>query len=144
MEELCEIIRNSVLDRMDFSRELSNEELQEIIARELSENKGVHRLSIQDRVVLEQRIFNSLRKLDVLQELVEDDEITEIMVNGPNNIFYEKCGVFQKHPYSFSSEEKLQDVIQQIVGIVIFILADYTIITKGQQRKKYLEQKQRK
>lgn len=61
-------------------------------------------------------MFNSLRKLGVLQELLEDENVTEIMVNGAENIFYEREGVFCKYPYSFSSEEQLQDVIQQIVG----------------------------
>lgn len=116
MEQLCEAIRRQVLERMDFSRELEDVELQELIAKEMSYQKEVERLSIQQRVFVEQRVFNSLRKLDVLQELLEDDAITEIMVNGPNHIFYEKNGQFWEHPYHFASEEKLQDVVQQIVG----------------------------
>ncbi len=116
MEQLCEVLRERVLDRMDFSRELTNDELQEMIAKEMACTNEVRRLSIQERVSLEQRVFNSLRKLDILQELIEDEEITEIMVNGPRNIFFEKQGCFYKHPYCFTSEEKLQDVIQQIVG----------------------------
>ena len=47
-------------------------------------------MTIKDRAELERTIFNSLRKLDVLQELVDDRDVTEIMVNGPNDIFYEK------------------------------------------------------
>ncbi|MBP3451544.1 MAG: CpaF family protein [Agathobacter sp.] len=101
---------------MDFTKELSDVELQELIAREMSYQRDVKQLTIQQRIFVEQRVFNSLRKLDVLQELLEDDEITEILVNGPNRIFYEKNGQFQEHPYHFASEEKLQDVIQQIVG----------------------------
>lgn len=116
MEQLCERIRKQVLDRMDFSRELADAELRELIAREMSCQKDVVSLTLQQRVFVEQRIFNSLRKLDVLQDLLEDDEITEIMVNGPNHIFYEKHGQFHEHPYHFPSEEKLQDVVQQIVG----------------------------
>ena len=116
MEKLCERIRALVLEDMDFSMELSDEQLQESIARKLAQQKEVEQLSIGERVNVEQRVFNSLRKLDVLQELLEDDEITEIMVNGPENIFYEKKGIFYRHPYHFTSEEKLQDVIQQIVG----------------------------
>lgn len=116
MERLCDSIRKQVLERMDFTKELSDVELQELIAREMSYQKEVKQLTIQQRIFVEQRVFNSLRKLDVLQELLEDDEITEILVNGPNRIFYEKNGQFQEHPYHFSSEEKLQDVIQQIVG----------------------------
>jgi len=116
MEQLCETIRGQVLERMDFSRELTDEELLALIAKEMSHQKDVKCLSIQQRVFVEQRVFNSLRKLDVLQELLEDDAITEIMVNGPNHIFYEKNGQFWEHPYHFASEEKLQDVVQQIVG----------------------------
>ena len=116
MEQLCECIREQVLERMDFTKELPDEELQELIAKEMACHKEVERLSIQQRVCLEQRVFNSLRKLDVLQELLEDNEITEIMVNGPKHIFYEKKGIFYQHPFHFASEEKLQDVVQQIVG----------------------------
>lgn len=116
MEQLCERIRKHVLDRMDFSRELADVELRELIAKEMSCQKDVESLTIQQRVFVEQRIFNSLRKLDVLQELLEDEEISEIMVNGPKHIFYEKHGQFHEHPYHFASEEKLQDVVQQIVG----------------------------
>ena len=116
MELLCERIRKEIMESLDFTRELSDVELQELIARELATQKEAKKLSIQQRIFVEQRVFNSLRKLDILQELIEDDEITEIMVNGPNHIFYEKNGKFQEHPYHFSSEEKLQDVLQQIVG----------------------------
>ena len=116
VEKLCEEIRKAVLERMDFSKELVEEELRELIAKEMSYQKEVESLTIQQRVFVEQRIFNSLRKLDVLQELLEDEFITEIMVNGPNHIFYEKNGQIQEHPYHFASEEKLQDVVQQIVG----------------------------
>lgn len=116
MEQLCEIIRKQVLGRMDFTKELPDAELQELIAKEMSYQKEVERLSIQQRIFVEQRVFNSLRKLDVLQELLEDESITEIMVNGPNHIFYEKNGKIYEHPYHFASEEKLQDVVQQIVG----------------------------
>lgn len=116
MEHLCELLRQQVLDRMDFSKELPDVELQEMIAREMARMNEIEQLSISQRVTLEQRVFNSLRKLDVLQELLEDEEITEIMVNGPQHIFYEKNGHFYEHPYHFTSEEKLQDVVQQIVG----------------------------
>ena len=116
MEQLCEKIRSLVLEDMDFSMELSDEQLQESIARKMALQKETERLSIGERIAVEQRVFNSLRKLDILQELLEDDEITEIMVNGPANIYFEKNGTFYRHPYHFASEEKLQDVIQQIVG----------------------------
>jgi len=116
MEQLCNQIREELLEQIDFSRELSNDELQEMIVRKMADYPVIIGLTLQERILLEQRVFNSLRRLGVLQELLEDDSVTEIMVNGPEQIFYEKDGKFCKYPYSFSSEEKLQDVIQQIVG----------------------------
>lgn len=116
MDRLCERLREQVLGQMDFSKEMEESELKELIGRVLAGCGEVTEYSLKDRVVMEQRVFNSLRRLDVLQELVEDDEVTEILVNGPNCIFYEKGGTFYEYPYRFSSEEKLQDVIQQIVG----------------------------
>ena len=116
MHKLCEEIRARVLAEMDLDRDLSDEELRECIVRQMAFVKELTNLSIKERISLEQRVFNSLRKLDILQELLEDEAITEIMVNGPNSVYYEKNGSFQKYPHNFSSEEKLQDVIQQIVG----------------------------
>lgn len=116
MEQLCDQIREEILQRIDFAKELQNDELQEMIVRQMAQSAMVTKLSLKERVLLEQRIFNSLRKLGVLQELLEDEDVTEIMVNGHAHIFYEKDGQFHKYPYAFSSEEKLQDVIQQIVG----------------------------
>jgi pilus assembly protein CpaF len=65
---------------------------------------------------LEQQIFNSLRKLDAIQDLVDDPTVTEIMVNGPKHIFYERDGKVMAWEGAFSSEERLQDILQQIVA----------------------------
>ena len=116
MDKLCEQLREKVLDRLDFSRELEESELRELIAKELAGTPESVKFTISQRIAIEQRVFNSLRKLDILQELIEDGDVTEILVNGPKHIFYEKAGTFYKYPYHFASEEKLQDVIQQIVG----------------------------
>ena len=116
MDKLCEKLREQVLEQMDFSREMEESELKELITRALAASREATEYSLKERVAMEQRVFNSLRRLDVLQELIDDDEVTEILVNGPNHIFYEKQGVFQEYPYKFSTEEKLQDVVQQIVG----------------------------
>lgn len=116
MNELCEKVKEQVLERIDFSKELPDVELKDMIARELVHCKETETLSLSKRIRLEQRVFNALRKLDILQELLEDEDITEIWVNGPKNIFYEKKGLFYQYPYYFASEEKLQDVIQQMVS----------------------------
>jgi len=116
VNDLCEQIRVRVLEKIDFSKELSDIELREMIVREMAQCNEIQMFSLKQRVSAEQRIFNSLRKLDILQELLEDDSITEIMVNGPNQIFYEQEGAIWQYPHTFQTEEKLQDVIQQIVG----------------------------
>ena len=89
MEQICENIRAQVLERMDFSKELPDIELQELIAKEMSCQKDVEGLSIQQRIYVEQRVFNSLRKLDVLQELLEDDEITAELLDQDMQNFYQ-------------------------------------------------------
>lgn len=101
---------------MDFEKEIPDDELRELIVQKMVSLENIERLTLKDRMYLEQRVFNSLRKLDILQDLLEDDSVTEIMVNGPRNVFFEKDGCFYKSFHEFSSEEKLQDVIQQIVG----------------------------
>lgn len=75
-------------------------------------------LSVEKKEEMIRTVFNSIRRLDVLQEIIEDNDITEIMINGPNNIFIEKDGSIQKYPKVFSSQSKLEDVVQQIVGKV--------------------------
>ena len=101
---------------MDLTQEFSDEEILDLIARITAESLSGRRVSLRERADLQRRVFHSLRKLDVLQDLVDDPEITEIMVNGPFHIFYEKKGMVYESDKRFSSAEKLSDVIQQIVG----------------------------
>lgn len=116
MDEITEKIRTEVLEQMDLSRDMEDEEIVELIGRVASRQLKKQALSIQERLRIEQQVFNSLRKLDALQELIDDENVSEIMVNGPKNIFYEKTGKVYRANQSFSSEEKMQDIIQQIVG----------------------------
>lgn len=110
------LIREKVLARLDLSREIGDEELETIITEERMAFARDGMLSIRDRVRLEQQVFNSLRKLDAIQELVDDPEVSEIMVNGPKQIFYEKRGRIHRWAGQFSSEERLVDILQQIVA----------------------------
>ena len=116
MDELVEKLKNQVILQMDMSRDMTDEEIEELIASAVSKEARREMISVRQRVILETQIFNALRKLDVLQELVDNPQITEIMVNGPNHIFYEKAGMIYKFDGGFSSDDKMQDVIQQIVG----------------------------
>lgn len=116
LDELGLHIKDLVLSEMDFSKELDDDEIYDLIAEIVSREVKGNSITFKERAGLEKAIFYSLRKLDVLQELVDDPEISEIMVNGPDNIFYEKKGQIHRFEGHFSSEEKMEDVIQQIVG----------------------------
>ena len=116
MDELLELIRQKVFAEMDMTRDMSDDEIRELIHSVISQEAKQQSISIKERIRLEEQTYNSLRKLDILQELVENDDITEIMVNGPSHIFYEYEGRLHKYEGAFSSEEKMQDIIQQIVG----------------------------
>lgn len=109
-------LREEVLGEIDLTREVSDEEVQALIRESCSRYAKQKRLSLSRQTKLEQQLFYSLRRLDVLQDLLEDPEITEIMVNGENTIFFEKRGSIYASEKHFSSKEKLNDVIQQIVG----------------------------
>lgn len=116
MDKLCEEIRTQVIEQMDLSREMTDEEIEDMIAYVTASRVRGMKLSLKERAQVQRQVFHSLRRLDVLQELVDDPEVAEIMINGPSHIFYEKKGIVSEYPRAFPSVEKLQDVIQQIVG----------------------------
>lgn len=105
-----------ILEELDLSKEVEDEELTEIIYRVLREAGAQEYLSLNEKTALGRELFNAFRKLDLLQEFLEDDEITEIMINGTQNIFLEKNGRLYRSDKRFLSKEKLEDVIQQIVA----------------------------
>ena len=113
-----EILRLTSIVRteLDMSEEQSEEEVRRLIARIVYRETEDENLSLKERETLVKNIFDSIRKLDVLQELIEDEEISEIMVNGYDRIFIEKKGTILEWNKKFSSVEKLEDVIQQIVS----------------------------
>ena len=92
MTDQWQEIKRQLLNDMDLSREISDEELKEIIMQSVSRYSKKHLLSLEQREDYQRHIFNSLRRLDVIQDLLDDEEITEIMINGPYQIFYEKGG----------------------------------------------------
>ncbi len=111
-----EQIRRNVLAQLDMSREHEEEELLAIIDEEICREAKERVIPLNWRRELRMQVFHSLRKLDVLQELLNQDDITEIMVNGAEHIFYEKGGEILAWDKSFSSSEKLEDIIQQMVS----------------------------
>ncbi len=109
-------LKERLLERIDFSREVSDIEIREMIDEEIVLVGRYLYLSLAQKNRLGKELFASIRKLDILQELVEDEKVTEIMVNGPDRIFVEREGKLFRWEHTFESVEKLSDVIQQIVA----------------------------
>ena len=109
-------IRELLLKEMDLSRDISDEEMYELIDIQLLKQCKELFLTVKEKKILRKELFHSVRKLDVLQQLVDDPNVTEIMINGKDQIFIEKSGKLQKYEIQFESTEKLEDVIQQIVA----------------------------
>lgn len=112
----AEQLHARILEELDMSRETGDEELTRLIHRVLNEAQEQEYIPLARRSELGRELFNAFRKLNLLQEFLEDEEITEIMINGTQNIFLEKNGRLYSSRKRFASEEKLEDVIQQIVS----------------------------
>ncbi len=112
----AEQLHARILARMDMTRDMEDEELTELIYEVLQEVSQEEYLPLDQKTMLGKELFNAFRKLDLLQEFLEDDEITEIMINGTQNIFIEKSGRIFQSDKRFLSRDKLEDVIQQIVA----------------------------
>lgn len=95
---------------------MEDEELYERIDRKIFEAGSQGYLPLKERLELRKSIFNSFRKLDILQQLLDDPEITEVMINGRDHIFVEESGVMHPWEYEFESDEQLEDMIQQVVS----------------------------
>ena len=103
---------------MNQSRNTSDEELYEMIDRLIMEKGEEEYLPLKERIELRTGLFNSFRKLDILQQLIDDPDITEVMINGPDHIFVENKGVMKQWEQQFDSQEQLEDMIQQMVSRV--------------------------
>ncbi len=109
-------LKEKLAERIDYSKESSDEEILELIDDMLIRETKQFPISLAQRQQLSKELFHAFRKLDVLQELIDDAQITEIMVNGPESIYIERNGRLSKSGLCFESREKLQYVIQQIVA----------------------------
>lgn len=115
-EERKKRLRDRLADHIDYSMESSDEEILEMIDEMLTRESKAMPLALKEREQMRRELFHAIRKLDVLQELIDDPEITEIMINGPDHIFIEQAGRLHRSSLRFESREKLQNVIQQIVA----------------------------
>ena len=110
-EDLKEKLTYYVLMALREESEPSDDRLQEIIAEVISDETVGIDIPLEDKRELALNVFNSLRRLDVIEPLMQDPDITEIMVNGPDNIFYEKRGKLYKSDIRFKDASTLQTVI---------------------------------
>lgn len=109
-------LRREIQEQLDYGRELEDEEVLEQIDKAILQQEQLRRMPVDISIRLREDLFDSLRRLDILQNLVEDASITEIMINGPDNVFIEQEGRLSRLDTGFESVEKLKDVIQQIVA----------------------------
>lgn len=109
-------LKTNVLEQLDYSEDIDDAQVYEWIDKAIIELGQQVYFSLNEKIKIRAEVFNSLRKLDILQELVDCSGITEIMINGTDNIFIEEDGKIRKWEKTFDSVEKLEDVVQQIVG----------------------------
>jgi len=109
-------LRALVQERLSFVKDISDEEVENAIDEVLTGQERLTSCPVEVRRQLKRELFDSLRRLDILQIFVEDSSVTEIMINGKDHIFVERGGKLSRLEVSFESGEKLQDVIQQIVA----------------------------
>ena len=114
--DLKQKLKHAVQERMDYGRDYTDEEVDELIDETILLREELSLYSVESRRQLKKELFNSLRKLDILQGFVDDSTITEIMVNGTDPIFVEQNGHLKQLDVKFESLEKLEDVIQKIVA----------------------------
>lgn len=126
--EIQNKLQKKLLKELEEGIIFSDDELLEEIEQRVLKMEQAEYLSIEEKIQIVRGIFNSIRRLDVLQDLLEDSSVTEIMVNGPEHIFIEKEGKLLDSGRRFQSREKLEDIIQQIVSKVNRVVNEATPI----------------
>lgn len=114
--QTIEELQARILEEIDLSKEIGDDELMDMIHGMLEENREERYIPLKDKAGIGKAVFNALRKLDILQELLEDEMITEIMINGTESIFVEKEGHLYQLNTRFTDRNRLEDIVQQIVA----------------------------
>ena len=114
--ERFDSLQEKLMDLLEEHGDAEDDEIRAMIDDLVLADSGERRLSVTERLNLGRELFYSVRRLDILQDLIDDKSVTEIMVNGPDCIYVEQNGKIRKWERAFTSREKLEDVIQQIVG----------------------------
>lgn len=117
-KEVREQLRQKLREELNERREVTDEELYEMIDGCIMEQRRIAYLPLKEKVQLRTGLFNFFRRLDVLQQAMDNPEITEVMINGMEHVFVEEGGRVKPWDYEFESAEQLEDMIQQIVSRV--------------------------
>ncbi len=115
-DDLVGRLKQYVFDNFNLN-ELSDEELEEKISALVQSSLSNQLVSLDEKVRLVTQVYSSIRGFGILDTIMNDDDITEVMINGPDNIFIEKAGKLQRMEERFESAQRLEDVIQRIVGL---------------------------
>lgn len=115
-KKLLDELRSEVREALSGFEQIGDDELYDCIEQAVARVAERQYLPLGQRIDLKNRLFDSFRRLDILQELVDDPEVTEIMVNGKDHIFVERSGRLERWDRSFEQVEQLEDMIQQIVS----------------------------
>ena len=116
MQQIVDVTRKYTVDNLPLTQ-LTDEELEDEIERIVNRQLQDTYCSISDRLSIVRQVFSSIRGLGLLDTIMSDDTITEVMINGPDNIFVEKNGRVKRLDKTFESQRKLEDVIQRVVGM---------------------------
>lgn len=114
-EEVIAYVKSYITENLPLSN-MSDEELMDAVEELVGNYFANTYISLQQRAGIVRQIFSSIRGLGLLDSIISDDDITEVMINGPDNIFIEKNGKLSKLKETFESERRLEDIIQRIVG----------------------------
>lgn len=115
-QEIKNEMKQRILAELDMSQEIDDMEVRRLVDQCIMEYKGTIELPLPARIKLRKELFNTVRRMDVLSEFLEDESVTEIMINGYDNIFIERSGRVYKVDQTFENEERLASIIQQIVA----------------------------
>lgn len=108
-------LKKRVFEKYDLNG-IENDALEEIIKQMIIEEVKEEYITITERVDITERVFDSIRGLGILDSIMKDPQITEVMINGPEDIFVEKKGALHRLEQKFEDEKQLEDIIQKVVG----------------------------
>lgn len=111
-----EYIRKRILETINLTK-ITDDLLEQQVREEVDRYFERTYVPIESKALLVDRVFSAIRGFGLLDTIINDDTVTEVMINGPNDIFIEKSGKLKKLNERFESEEKLQDTIQRIVAL---------------------------